>query len=100
MISDPFDPDGGGSPGGGGFDGGGEWPGDMGSGFLQCYSTYTTDKKARGVEGLAGLEKRCRKEKREAEDMVIKREAGVPEELEERKPPRYYNYDEYATVRV
>lgn len=81
------DPDGGagGSPNGGGFDGG-TWPGDVGDGFLQCYTVYTTDKRDLG-DGEA-LEKRCGKAKREAEDMVIKRDK-----------PKYANYDRYVPVK-
>jgi hypothetical protein len=94
----------GGAPGGDGG-AGDEWPGDMGPGYLQCYTTYTTDKlKERGIDAAdndivigsrdEGLEKRCRKEKRAAEDEAIKAE------MEKRNLPKYWNYDAYMPPSV
>ena len=85
MISDPFGlGNGDGGLGGGGDSGGPQWPGDVGDGFLQCYSVYISDKK-RGLEVEGGLEKRCRKEKREAEDEVLRRDKE-----------KYTDYEEYG----
>jgi hypothetical protein len=85
MISDPFGlGNGDGGLGGGGDGGGPQWPGDVGDGFLQCYSVYISDK-TRGLEVEGGLEKRCRKEKREAEDEVLRRDKE-----------KYTDYEEYG----
>ena len=64
-------------------------------GFCSVITTYTTDKRNLGDDGL---EKRCRKAKREAEDMVIKREVGG--EVFERDRPHYDDYEDYGSVPV
>jgi hypothetical protein len=88
MVANPSNPGGGidgGAPWDGGGGGGGGWPGDVGEGFLQCYTVYISDKRDVGTNEI---EKRCGKEKRDAEDEVIKRDK-----------PKYANYDRYVPVK-